>query len=121
MSHHETPSKLNSIAAQLDDADDDGASFDEVERALNGYAERDTECIWGDFGRCAEDNMTRAAFGLIGLRAFGEHTGVYPYESVATAMGDLLNNLRHLADLAGIDWGAVNNFRPYEAEIRGMF
>ncbi len=67
-----------------------------------------------------EDNTTRAQFAALAVRAFADR--VCPGgEEIETLVGDLLANLMHLCDAAGISFdgclGTAN--MHYEAEITG--
>lgn len=63
----------------------------------------------------AEDNRTRAGFAVCGLLAYANKTGVIG-ESIETALCDLLNDLHHLADLAGVPWGRASDQCHYDHE-----
>lgn len=85
------------------------AGWDELAAVLASVGERIT------YADQSEDNRTRAGFAARGLAAYATTTGVIG-ESVETAMGDLLNDLHHLADLAGVDWEQVSSQGHYDHE-----
>ena len=49
-------------------------------------------------------NTQRAMHALVAVAAHGKEAGTWNKDSLLTAMGDLLCDLRHLADAAGIDF-----------------
>ena len=65
-----------------------------------------------------EDNTVRAQFAALAVRAFADR--VCPGgEEIETLIGDLLANLMHLCDAAGIDFDdrLRNGRRHYDAEV----
>jgi hypothetical protein len=69
-----------------------------------------------------ENNLARAGFCMGAIEAFAIRTfGGTDNESADTAVGDLLGDLRHYCDYAGLDYEAANarGQHHYEAEIRG--
>lgn len=70
------------------------------------------------------DNGRRAGFAITGLVAYARRTGLLSRgndEDPETAFGDLLADLRHLADALGVDYDEIDEHGQvhYEAELRG--
>ena len=63
-------------------------------------------------------NMARAGFALAALLRYAQVVGGQG-DGALTAMRDLLNDLHHLADAAGIDWDEVAEMTHYNEEIGG--
>lgn len=76
---------------------------------------------WGDPDACRDDNTLRAKFAGLAVRTYAERTGVVN-EEPETAIGDLLNDLRHLCDALGLDYEhlAARDIH-YAAELEGTF
>lgn len=67
-------------------------------------------------------NMARAGFALAALLRYQQvvtHYADGQDAGVITAMRDLLNDLHHLADAAGVDWDVVTEMTHYYEEIGG--
>ncbi|MCM3898031.1 MULTISPECIES: hypothetical protein [Gordonia] len=62
-------------------------------------------------------NEIRASHAFAAVTEYSQNSGTYSNESVWTSMSDLLNDMRHLCDMLGIDWDAVSRPYHYEAEI----
>lgn len=80
------------------------------------------------------DNIKRAKFAAEAIRAYAKETGVYEGEVILLAIGDLMNDLRHLLDFVALDEDSetTEGYSPdleilaardlhYQAEIRGEF
>jgi hypothetical protein len=104
------PYRLQPVSAEVDSE----VGFEEVEAAAADALEHI------DYEDWREGNLTRASFALLGLTAYSKRTRTYRNESLHTAMSDMLNDLHHLADLAGIDWEAVTSQHHYDDEIEGV-
>ncbi len=68
-----------------------------------------------------EDNTTRAQFAALAVKAFGDRVAPRG-EDTETLIGDLLADLMHLCDAAGIDFDSCLHMgnRHYDAEILGV-
>lgn len=69
-----------------------------------------------------QDNTTRAQFAALALKSFSDRVSPLG-EELPTLIGDLLANLMHLCDAAGIDFkDRLRNGRMhYDAEILDVF
>lgn len=72
------------------------------------------------------DNGRRAGFAAIAVLVYAARTGLLNDrndEEPTTVLGDLLGDLRHLADSLGLDFGELNGHGEfhYEPELRGDF
>ena len=80
------------------------------------------------------DNIARAQRAAEAVRAYAKQDGIYAGETVYLALGDLMNDLRHLLDFVGLEDGGVaadgyptdlellaSRDVHYQAEIRGEF
>jgi hypothetical protein len=67
----------------------------------------------------SDDNLTRAGWAFAALHTFAGRTGVHG-ENPATALGDLLADIRHLCDALGVDYSEVdaNGAGHYAEETR---
>lgn len=65
------------------------------------------------------NNLVRATFAAAAVTAHARLTGTANNESVHTCMADMLNDMRHLCDVLGLDWHEVSKPYHYAAEIRG--
>jgi hypothetical protein len=67
-----------------------------------------------------EDNKTRAEWARIVVRTFEALVGPFDMEDMETILSDLYADLRHLADVEGVDWTAVEERGNghYEEEVR---
>ncbi|GAB20258.1 hypothetical protein GOEFS_109_00030 [Gordonia effusa NBRC 100432] len=63
------------------------------------------------------DNGVRASFAAVALIPYAKRVGTYEQESVSTVMSDLLNDLRHLCDLVGLDWEQASEPGHYDYEV----
>jgi hypothetical protein len=65
-----------------------------------------------------EDNTVRAQFAALAVKTFGDR--VAPGEDIETLIGDLLANLMHLCDAAGISFYILleRGRMHYDAELR---
>lgn len=96
------------VAARVEE----GAGFPELEAVLAGIADH------LDYEDQGDDNATRARWaGVYALIPYASRMGTYRSESVATALGDLISDLRHLADLCGVDWDILSDTRHYRHEV----
>lgn len=70
---------------------------------------------WNTF----EVNTERAQWAFVAVVEHAKHTGTYGKESLPTVLGDLIGNLRHLADAAGLDFDDVvaDTVRCYQEEL----
>lgn len=89
---------------------------------------------WLDGDNPLGDNIKRAKFAAEAVRAYAKETGVYEGEVILLAIGDLMNDLRHLLDYVALPEGSetTEGYSPdldvlvardlhYQAEIRGEF
>jgi len=70
------------------------------------------------------DNSARASWAATALSAFAERTNMTEAgEDIETAMCDLLCDLRHLCDAAGLDWhdAEFRAMSTYRDEVRGIW
>jgi len=65
-------------------------------------------------------NLKRAGWARVALLQFMLETGLSEEDGIDTAMGDLLDDLNHLADLLGLNWEEVKSRadRHYAEETR---
>lgn len=66
-------------------------------------------------------NNVRARFAAEGLLAYATRTGING-EEPATALKDLLGDLRHLCDALGLDFAAIDDsaYSAYQEELGGI-
>lgn len=64
------------------------------------------------------DNMRRAAFAMAAIERYAEVCK--GDDIIEQVVSDLLSDLRHLCDAAGIDFDVASTSYHYEAEIRGV-
>ncbi|UXE03884.1 hypothetical protein SEA_OBLADI_161 [Gordonia phage ObLaDi] len=109
--------QLSSVTGEISLSLDLTATIEDVDEALAGQARRSIvdEAI-SDPGEC---NRLRAAWAHAALTAYAELTGAPKSEAIGVVIQDLVNDLRHLADVGGADWGLVADGTHYYEEIRG--
>lgn len=69
----------------------------------------------------AADNLSRAGFAMLGLKAYAERVLPNGGEEPETVIGDLFSDMRHLCDLLGLSFdGLAGQDIHYAAEIEGV-
>lgn len=69
-----------------------------------------------------DDNNLKAFWAAKALLTFFRQCFNSPQEDIATVFGDLLQDLRHLADACELDFDALADpSRHYEYELHGVF
>ncbi|XAO35601.1 hypothetical protein SEA_MORGANA_167 [Gordonia phage Morgana] len=110
--------QLTSVNGGIADFPDETAPLEQVEAVLAEVA--DLRIAHDAADDATRANQIRARHALTALAAFADvvcsnRNG----EPVGTLMSDLINDLHHLADLAGVDWDQVNDPTHYLEEIGG--